>query len=160
MTKTPHYDTIKYHSVGFFVMNEKIKFETVIPVINGAFEKGESFTFPPNGVSMKPFIKSGKTNVTIEKYTHGAKKHDIVFYKRDDGKYVMHRIVKIYDDSFGVCGDNQWWIETVFERQIFAIVTKVEGRDGNGNIIYLWSLPLRRFIIHVIKYIKKHLGGK
>ena len=137
-------------------MNEKMKFETVMPIINEAFEKGEAFSFTPNGVSMKPFITGGKTKVTIEKYTGGAKKHDVVFYKRDDGKYVMHRIVKIYPDSFGVCGDNQWWVEKVFDRQIFAIVTAVEGRCGMGGRLYLATLPQRRFIIHVIKYIRKH----
>ena len=140
-------------------MKNKTKFETIMPLIEAAFDKGESFVFVPNGVSMLPFIKGGKTCVTIEKYTGGAKKYDIVFYKRDDGKYVMHRIVKIYPDSFGACGDNQWWVEKVFEQQIFATVTSVEGKKGMGGWLYLSTLPIRRFIIHVIKYIKKHLGG-
>ena len=141
-------------------MENKTKFEIVRPLIDEAFEKGESFTFKPNGISMKPFIKGGQTYVTIEKYTGGAKKHDIVFYTREDGKYVMHRIVKVYDNSFGVCGDNQWWIEHVKDEQIFAIVTNVEGRKNNGGKLYLATLGIRRFIIHVIKYIKKYLKGE
>ncbi len=140
-------------------MEIKTKFDVLRPLIDQAFEKGESFTFTPNGVSMKPFINGGQTSVTIEKYTHGAKKYDIVFYMRDDGKYVMHRIVKTYADSFGVCGDNQWWVEKVYEKQIFAIVKSVQGKKMPGGFIYLSTLPLRRFIIHVIKYIKKCFGG-
>lgn len=140
-------------------MKDKTKFEVIMPFINEAFDKGESFTFTPNGVSMKPFIKGGRTNVTIEKYTGGAKKYDVVFYVRDDGKYVMHRIVKVCSDSFGVCGDNQWWIENVKDEQIFAIVTHAQGRKLPGGFFYLRTLPVRRFIIHVKKYIKKHLGG-
>ncbi len=138
---------------------KKKKFETIRPLIDEAFQKGEGFTFTPNGVSMMPFIMGGKTFVTIEKYTGGAEKYDIVFYIRDDGKYVMHRIVKLYADCFGVCGDNQWWVEKVKEEQIFAIVSMVDGKRKKGGFLYLHTLPLRRFIIHVIKYIKKHLGG-
>lgn len=138
-------------------MENRTKFEIMRPLIDEAFEKGNSFTFKPNGISMKPFIKGGQTTVTIEKYTGTAKKYDIVFYTREDGKYVMHRIVKVYDDFFGVCGDNQWWIEKVRDEQIFAIVTKVEGKKNNGGKLYLATLGVRRFIIHVIKYIRKHL---
>lgn len=140
-------------------MENRKKFETIRPFIDEAFDKGDIFTFAPNGVSMLPFIKGGKDKVTIEKYTGGAKLYDIVFYVRDDGKYVMHRIVKVYADSFGVCGDNQWWVERVKEEQIFAIVTRVQGKKGMGGFFYLHTLPVRRFIIHVKKYIKKHLGG-
>lgn len=141
-------------------MDNKLKFETIRPLIDEAFEKGQDFTFKPNGVSMLPFIKGGKTSVTIEKYENGAKKYDVVFYVRSDGKYVMHRIVKIYPDSFGVCGDNQWWVEKVYEKDIFAIATEIEGKKNNGSFIYLHTLGLRRFTIHVKTYIKKHLGGK
>ncbi|MBQ3109532.1 MAG: S24/S26 family peptidase [Clostridia bacterium] len=141
-------------------MENKTKFETVMPFINQAFEKGESFTFKPNGVSMMPFIKGGQTSVTIEKYTGGAKKFDIVFYKRNDGKYVLHRIVKMLDACYGVCGDNQWWVEKVKNEQIFAIVTNVDGKSTKGSLLYLHTLCLRRFIKHVVKYIKKHTGGR
>ena len=141
-------------------MEKKTKFDVMRPLIDEAFNKGECFTFTPNGVSMRPFIKGGKTAVTIKRYTSGLNKHDIIFYVRDDDKYVMHRIVKIYPDSFGVCGDNQWWIEKVYDRQIFAIVTSIEGKTLPGGFIYLNTLPIRRFIIHIIEYIKRCFGGK
>lgn len=147
-------------------MKKTEKFDTVMPLIKERFEKGESFVFKPNGVSMLPFIKGGETSVEIEKYEGGAGMFDIVFYVRGDGKYVMHRIVKMYKiakmytNSFGVCGDNQWWIEEVKEEQIFAIVRKVSGRRLPGNWLYLHTLPLRRFVIHVIQYLKKHMRGE
>ncbi len=145
-------------------MKKKTKFDVMRPLIDEAFNKGESFTFSPNGVSMKPFIKGSRTYVTIKKYTGGAKKYDIVFYIRDDGKYVMHRIIKcpdtIHNDGYGVCGDNLWWVEKVKDEQIFAIVTDVEGKKLPGGFLYLHTLAIRRFIIHVIKYIKKHSGGE
>ena len=141
-------------------MENKVNFSFFKPLLTEAFNEGKGFVFKPNGVSMRPFIKGGETTVTVEKYTGGAKKYDIVFYVRSDGKHVMHRIVKIYSDCYGVCGDNQWWIEKVKDEQIFAIVTDVGGSMKTGSFLYLHTLPVRRFIIHVIKYIKKHFGGK
>lgn len=138
-------------------MNNRIDFGTVRPMIDECFEKGNAFCFKPNGVSMLPFIKGGKTSVEIEKYCGEAKKFDIVFYVRDDGKYVMHRVVKMYDDCYGVCGDNQWWVEKVYDRQIFAIVTSVDGKKKKGGFLYLHTLFLRRFIIHVKKYCLKRM---
>ncbi len=140
-------------------MENKVKFDAVRPLLDKAFENGESFLFKPNGVSMLPFIKGGKTTVETEKYNGGAKKFDIVFYIRPDGKYVMHRIVKLYDDCYGVCGDNQWWIEKVHDEQIFAIVTSVGGKKKLGTFLYLRTLPLRRFVLHLKAYLKKHFGG-
>lgn len=140
-------------------MDKKLKFDYIIPLIDEAFNKSERFTFKPNGVSMKPFIKGGCNAVEIERYTGGAKKYDIVFFRRSDGKYVLHRIVKLYDDCYGVCGDNQWWVEKVCDEQIFAIVTSVDGKKKTGGFVYLHTLPLRRFIIHVKAYIKRRLGG-
>ena len=140
-------------------MESKIKFDFVRPLLDEAFKNGQGFFFKPNGRSMRPFIKGGNTDVCVEKYKGGAKKYDIIFYKRDDGKHVMHRIVKIYPDSFGACGDNQWWIEKVNESQIFGIVTSVGGREKTGSFLYLHTLPVRRFILHVKAYIKKHFGG-
>ncbi|MGM9550625.1 MAG: hypothetical protein ACI3XA_00015 [Clostridia bacterium] len=141
-------------------MAKKTKIDEIRPFINDAFEKGLSFDFTPNGVSMYPFIKGGCDTVTIEEYKGGGKKYDIVFYQRSDGKYVMHRIVKILPDCFGVCGDNQWWIEKVRDNQIFAIVTSVRGKKKMGGFVYLHTLPLRRFIIHLKQYIKKHFRGE
>lgn len=138
-------------------MSGKIKIDTIRPLIDSAFERGETFTFKPNGISMLPFIEGGKESVTICQYNGGAKKFDIVFYRRSDGKYVMHRIVKITPSGYGVCGDNQWWVESVSDESIFAIVSEVENKKMQGlrYSLYCRSLSFRRFVKHVKAYIKK-----
>ena len=141
-------------------MENITKIDTIRPIIEEAFEQHKAFSFKPNGKSMQPFIKGGKTFVMIEKYTGNAKKYDIVFYTRDSGQYVLHRIVKIYEDGYGITGDNLWWIEKVKDEQIFAIVTEVNGKATNGSKVYLNTLFIRRFFVHVKMYLKKHLRGK
>lgn len=141
-------------------MNKKTKFDIVRPLIDEAFASGKTFTLTPNGVSMLPFIKGGKSAVTIEKYTGDAKKYDIIFYQRKDGQYVMHRVLytsfKGVSDEYGVAGDNQWWVETVNDKDIFARVTSVNGKKSMGSFFYLRTLFIRRFLIHVRAYIKRH----
>ncbi len=139
-----------------------MKFESIRPLIDEAFENGEEFEFCPNGISMLPFIKGGKDVIKIKKYDGGAKKYDVVFYVRPDGKYVLHRIVRVKGDELYMCGDNLWWVEHVPEEDIFAILSSVKGKKmcGAGYFLYCRTLFARRFVFHAVSYIKRHLGGK
>ncbi len=142
-------------------MEKRIKFETIMPFINDAFNRGEAFAFKPNGISMLPFIKGGFDKVCLEKYEGGCKRYDIVFYIRDDGKYVLHRIVGFKDEKILVCGDNQWYIEEIKEDMIFARVCWVEGKNMQGikYFVYCRMLFLRRFTKHIVDFLKRHIGG-
>lgn len=63
------------------------------------------------GTSMNPLLYSGKNKVLIVKANGKLKKHDIVLYKRDNGIYVLHRIMKVLGDSYVLCGDNHCFLE-------------------------------------------------
>lgn len=52
------------------------------------------------GVSMLPMIKSGKDVVVIAKKTGRLKPYDVALYKRDDGAYVLHRVLKVVGKGF------------------------------------------------------------
>lgn len=61
------------------------------------------------------------------------KKGDIVLYRRKDGTLVLHRIMKVEEDGFRVCGDHQWKLdEKVQEDQILAAA---KGFFRNGHYI-------------------------
>ena len=89
---------------------------------------------PVRGTSMWPLLKEGKTRVQVEaKEGKQVRKGDIVLYRRKDGTLVLHRIIKVEEDTFLVCGDHQWkWDEKVQEEQILAIA---QGFFKNGNYI-------------------------
>ncbi len=141
-------------------MNKKIEFNTIRPFIDEKFNKNEAFVFKPNGISMLPFIKGGKTSVEIRKYEGGAKKFDIVFYVREDGKYVMHRIITVKDGFYEICGDNQCYLEKVNDDCIFAKVTAVDGKNNKGGFFYLHTLWIRRLVIRTVRYVHRHWGIK
>lgn len=81
----------------------------------------------------------------------------MVFFQREDGRFVMHRIWKIKNDGYYIVGDAQTEIEgPVKEEQIFALITKVHRRGkwiGPGNFwweffehVWIRVIPLRPYI--------------
>ena len=83
---------------------------------------------------MWPLLVEGKCRVKITAAEGKMlKKGDIVLYRRTDGTLVLHRIMKIEEDGFRVCGDHQWKLdEKVQEEQILAVA---QGFFINGNYI-------------------------
>ena len=67
------------------------------------------------------------------------------FYKRENGQYVLHRLIKIKNDNLIFRGDNQFINENdIKENQIIAKV--VEIIDENGNINNLSSLSYKIYV--------------
>ena len=58
------------------------------------------------GVSMRPLIKQGRDLLIVTKPQGRLKKYDIPLYKRKNGQYVLHRVVKVKDDGYVILGDN------------------------------------------------------
>lgn len=129
------------------------------------FDAGGTFTFRPGGISMLPYIRGGEDKVTIRRFEGNAKKYEVVFFRRDDGKYIMHRVVGKKGGEYLICGDNQWRKERVSEEKIFATECGVErnGRKikkGSLYALYCRTLFVRRFYLRGINYIKKHILKK
>lgn len=59
------------------------------------------------GTSMKPLIKQNRDLIVVKKPTRPIKKYDIILYKRPNGNYVLHRVLKVKNNEFVLCGDNQ-----------------------------------------------------
>ena len=129
------------------------KFEDIIN------EQGQ-LVYTNVGDSMYPLIKP-RDLLVIKKVTSPLKKNDIPLYKRDSGQYVLHRIVKIKNGEYYICGDNRAFIERgITDRHIIGVLTDIvrEGRTIPVNSpefkSYVKLLPLRRSIIRI-----KNKGG-
>ena len=106
------------------------------PIIRALIEGGGTFTLRPQGNSMRPTIVPGRDAVSIVKLNGRAKKHDILFYKRPDGQFVLHRGVKVRPADYVLCGDHQpvtekgvrdEWIIGVVERIVLPTETLTRG---------------------------------
>ena len=114
------------------------------------------------GVSMRPLIRQGKDAMIIERPTGRLKKYDCPLYLRPDGSYVLHRILKVRESDYVICGDNCVKKEYgITDGQIIGVLTgvirngKTVTRDNLGYKIY-YHLWCDLFYIRVaIIYLKR-----
>lgn len=85
-------------------------------------EKNGSLAFVPSGNSMWPIIKNRGQSVIITKKKERLKKYDVAFYIRDNGAYVLHRVIEVTDSGYVTCGDAQFMREQVGEEQVFGVL--------------------------------------
>ena len=131
--------------------NVNVNLKEFWPIMREVIESGGEFTFFPHGTSMMPLIREGVDKVVLVK-PKDVKLGDAVFYLRDNGQFVLHRIVKIKNGEYVMCGDNQFVLEYgITDKHILA---KMKAIIRDGEIIdetnekyrkYIKSLPRRRF---------------
>lgn len=110
---------------------KKVSLAELEPVIREKLNNGGTVQIPITGTSMLPLLVQGRDSVILspaEKVFVG----DIIFYKRDDGHFVLHRVIDIKNDEYILCGDNQWKKEYgITDKHIIGVVTEII-RDGKN----------------------------
>lgn len=146
-------------------VNKKvISLDEIYPIIKEKIECGGTVQLPITGTSMNPLLYWGRDSVEITK-CENPKKYDIIFYRRDDGHFVLHRIVGKNENGYILCGDNQVKKEYGIEdRNIIAVVKSITRKNKTFSVdkfsykLYakLWTLilPIRNFILVPIRKIK------
>ena len=142
---------------------------SMLPLIEAAIESGGVFTLRPKGDSMKPLIRSGIDGIQLTS-PEGAGVGDIVLFRRENGDFVIHRIVDEAPDGFVFCGDNQCVLERGIKREQFIAKGCAIVRDGVTTPIddpeyvkYVSSLPGRRRRIQrraTLRAIKRKIFGR
>ena len=108
-------------------MNHKTTFNEMYGLICEQLESGGSVRFSPNGTSMLPFIVQGRDEVVLKKTSGKLKKYDIAFYTRENGSYILHRVVKFdKNKNYIFRGDHQFEYEYgITDSNIIGVVEKV-----------------------------------
>lgn len=100
-----------------------------ISVLRSLINEGKEVTFLVTGSSMTPFLINERDTVFLKKPDRDLQRGDIVFYQRENGQFVLHRIHKVHDEFLDMIGDGQTDIEYgVRKEQVFAIVYKVRRK--------------------------------
>ena len=141
--------------------------ESLSPIILEMLDGNIDILITVNGTSMNPMLRHKRDKVVLtscDKFN--LKKGDIPLYRRSNGKYVLHRIVKVNENSYDLCGDNQCEIEKdVLKTAVIAVVKAFE-RNGKmcrcNDIRYrlywrLWilSMPFRRLMRKVRSMLRR-----
>ena len=53
-----------------------------------------------------PLLREDRDVMIIERVTGRLKKYDVPLYKRPNGQYVLHRILKVRENDYVICGDH------------------------------------------------------
>ncbi len=98
------------------------------------------------GNSMAPLIRQNENVLVIKPVQGKLHKFDIPLYRRDDGKYILHRILKVREDDYVICGDNRYRLEKgITDRHIIGVLDQVLDKNGN-NILEKGSYKIYRFL--------------
>ena len=101
----------------------EIGLDLLMPLIKERLAVGQSVRFGPKGTSMLPMLRQGIDNVVLSPLPGKLKKYDLPLYQRENGQYVLHRIVKA-GDTYTCIGDNQFILEPdVRHDQMIGVVT-------------------------------------
>ena len=98
-------------------------------------ERSGKLVYTNVGVSMRPLIKQDRDIIIISKPEGRLKKYDVPLYKRGD-QYVLHRVVKVCEDSYVILGDNCLRKEYgIKEEQILGVLTSLvrNGKEVDLN---------------------------
>ena len=96
-------------------MTEKQTFEEVIA-------RQGKLVYTNVGDSMYPLIQPHDLLV-IEAVKKPLRQFDIPLYKRDNGRYVLHRIMRIENGEYLMCGDNRYGYNSRDSRSFGPIPT-------------------------------------
>lgn len=100
-----------------------VRLDELMPLIREQLAAGASVRFSPHGTSMLPMLKDGRDQVILSPLPDKLRKYDLPLYQRENGQYVLHRIVKV-KDGYTCMGDNQFVPEKGLRRdQMIAVVT-------------------------------------
>ena len=146
---------------------KQVRLDDLMPLIREQLNQGKTVCFSPMGTSMLPMLRQGIDTVTLSSPPERLRKYDLPLYQRDDGKYILHRVVGV-GETYTCLGDNQFTLEYgVRQDQIIALVTSFSrsGREISvthpGYRLYccLWfySRPVRRFFRRVRNFIGRWL---
>lgn len=133
-----------------------MKMELVASLIEEAFRDNKTFEFPIKGTSMNPFLHTG--DLVELKKSDTFKKNDIILYKRNDGTFILHRIVKVKDDYFILLGDHQ--VKKEFPIYYNQIIGKVISYKKNNKQKYLKGIKYKIYLFSLKFYFIRKMYQK
>ena len=152
-------------------MNKTIDLAEMIPLMKEQLDAGKTVSFVPNGKSMEPMLDGGKDMIVLKKPEGRLHFQDVaMYYRRETGKYIVHRVVKVMKDgTYVMLGDNNFEREyNIGEDDIIGVVVNYYHKGKMRSVtsgtyrfycdFWYYSRPFRHFGRRVKLSLKKRLG--
>ena len=105
-------------------MRDFVELNDLYPLIKEVLDNGGTIRFYPRGTSMEPLLHAGSDSIVLDSVKDIAA-GDVLFYKRKNGQFVLHRLIEIRGGTYTMCGDNQIGLEYGIKRE--QILAKMVG---------------------------------
>lgn len=149
------------------LLEKQYQLNDLMPLIREALAAGKTVRFSPRGVSMLPMLRQGTDSVVFSPLPERLRKYDLPLYRRDNGQYVLHRVVEV-GDTYTCVGDNQFDLERGLRHdQMIAVVTAFYRGDEYHSVtepthraycrLWHWSRPARHLWRRGKGWLRRHL---
>lgn len=116
------------------ITKKSMHLDVLMPLIREQLASGASVRIHPRGTSMLPMIREGIDSVVLSSVSENPKKYEVILYQRENGQYVLHRLVKV-GDTYTFIGDHQFEHEEGITRdQLIARVSSFYRGDKRISI--------------------------
>lgn len=141
-----------------------IPMEALAELLSLQLRNGGRARLTVTGSSMLPMLRHRRDEVELIPVAGRQKEGDIILYRRENGQYILHRIIAVDEEGYICSGDNQAMREPVKPGQLLAAVSGFVrgGKQYTLNhplyrlytAVWVGLFPLRRYYIA----IRRRLG--
>lgn len=150
-----------------FLSDKQYRLDELMPLIQEGLAENTKVRILPKGTSMMPMIRQGIDSVVLSPVVGKLKKYDLPLYQRENGQYVLHRIVHA-GVTYTCVGDNQFELESGLRQdQMIAVVTSFFRGNREYHVdsisyqiycrIWHYSRPLRHLWRRGKHWLRRHL---
>ena len=150
-------------------MNNRIFKPTreLTPFIKEMVQNEKKVQITVTGNSMFPLFSHLRDSVVIEG-ANEYRKYDIILYVRKNGDLILHRIVKVKNNEFYLCGDNQTVVEyPIYKEQVIGKVISFT-RKGKQiefdsffskaySVFWCMNIKMRKYLLKLALYIWRNI---
>ncbi len=137
--------------------------DAYVSALRDLVNEGKECRLLISGSSMAPFLVHERDSIIFSKPQRELQRGDMVFYQRETGQFVMHRILHVKPEGLYIVGDAQTEIEgPVNPSQVFAVVTRAQRKGkwiGPGDFwwwffrtVWLRLVPVRKIILKLYPF--------
>ena len=129
--------------------------ESLMEIIRLQLATGGKANLVVTGSSMLPMLREHRDSVILVPAEEKLRVGDIALYEPREGKYILHRVMKLTPEGYLFCGDNQAIYEPVADDKIIA---RVDGfiRKGKQRSMSFWGYRIYRLIWVRLFFLRKY----
>lgn len=151
---------------------KRVPMESLYEVIGLQLENGGKANLVVTGISMLPMLRENRDTVILKPVEKPPVAGDILLYRRANGQFVLHRVIRVTPEGYLISGDNQYELEKVAPSQLLAVVGAFTRKGKTHTLqepfyrLYTWAwvklfwlrkpyIKLRRKLGRIYRKIRK-----